>query len=305
MNQSQTSISGAGYFYATMATLIWSGNFIVARGLIDTFPPVSLAYFRWLIAVIVLIPLAIRPMLRDWSIIKENLAYLCIASVLGVSMFNTLIYIASHTTTAINMSLIAITFPVFIIILSRFIYNELLSANKAAGVFLVIVGVVTLITKGDVSVLRNIDFSSGDLWMLLAAITFAVYSLMLKKKPARLGARSFQLSTFIIGLLFLTPFYIWEATGSDFSVTNISSVTFYSILYLGIFASVASYFLWGKAVEKIGPSKSGMIYYSLPIFSGTLAYIFLGEAIETIHLISTFLIATGIFTAIYEKKKIM
>lgn len=285
-----------------MATIFWSGNFTVARGLIDNIPPISLAYWRWLVAVIVLAPLAIKPLVSDWPIIKNNILYICITSILGVSLFNTLIYIASHTTTAINLSLIAITFPVFIILLSRILYHELLSVNKGVGVFLVTLGIVTLITKGDVSALKNIDFAKGDLWMLLAAITFAIYSLMLKKKPKELGTRSFQLITFSIGLLFLTPFYIWESTTTDFKIHTISNTTLYSILYIGLFASLASYILWGKAVEIIGPTKSSMIYYSLPIFSGILSYLFLGEAIENIHLLSMFLIAVGIFVAVYEKK---
>lgn len=287
-----------------MATVIWSGNFIVARGLIDTIPPVSLAYWRWLVAVIALAPLAMKPLIADWPVIKDNFLYICITSILGVSVFNTLIYIASHTTTAINLSLIAITFPVFIILLSRVLYHELLTTNKALGVFLVTLGIVILLTKGDVSILKNINFTQGDLWMLLAAITFALYSLLLKKKPPQLGTRSFQMITFSIGLLFLTPFYIWEAANSEFKIQTISSSTFYSILYLGLFASLASYILWGKAVEKIGPTKSSMIYYSLPIFSGLLAYLVLGEAIENIHLLSMFLIATGIFTAIYKRKAV-
>ena len=257
-----------------MATIIWSGNFILARGLIDTIPPVSLAYWRWLVAVIALSPFAIKPLISDWPVIKENLLYICITSILGVSLFNTLIYIASHSTTAINLSLIAITFPAFIILLSRILYHELLTVNKAIGVFLVTLGIITLMTKGDASVLKSIDFAKGDLWMLLGALTFAIYSLMLKKKPAQLGARSFQFITFSIGLLFLTPFYIWEATITDFKINAISDTTLYSILYVGLFASLASYFLWGNAVEKIGPTKSSMIYYSLPIFSGLLAYLF-------------------------------
>ena len=304
MSKSQSTLVSYGYLSAIMATVIWSGNFIVARGLIDTIPPVSLAYWRWLVAVIALAPLAIKPLMADWPVIKENKLYICITSILGVSVFNTLIYIASHTTTAINLSLIAITFPVFIILLSRILYHELLTANKALGVFLVILGVVTLITKGDVTILKNINFTQGDLWMLLAAITFALYSLLLKKKPAQLGTRSFQMITFSTGLIFLTPFYIWEATTTEFQIQSITGPTLYSILYLGLFASLASYILWGKAVEKIGPTKSSMIYYSLPIFSGLLAYLFLGEVIENIHLLSMFLIATGIFTAIYERKTV-
>jgi len=303
LNKSKSTLIGYGYLSAIIATIFWSGNFTVARGLIDNIPPVSLAYWRWLVAVIVLTPFAIKPLISDWPVIKNNMLYICITSILGVSLFNTLIYIASHTTTAINLSLIAITFPIFIILLSRILYHELLTVNKGIGVFLVTIGIATLITKGDFSALKNIDFAKGDLWMLLAAITFAIYSLMLKKKPQQLGTRSFQLITFSIGLLFLVPFYIWESSTTDFQIHTISNTTFYSIIYIGIFASLASYILWGKAVEKIGPTKSSMIYYSLPIFSGFLSYLFLGESIESIHLLSMFLIAAGIFTAIYEKKK--
>ena len=302
MKDKDSSLINYGYLYAIAATIIWSGNFVVARNSIDAVPPISLAYWRWLVAVIALAPIAIKPLISDWYIIKKNKLYICTASILGVSLFNTLIYIASHTTTAINLSLIAITFPVFIILISRVIYHELLTVNKALGVFLVTLGIITLITKGDVSVLKQIEFAKGDLWMLLAAVTFAIYSLMLKHKPKKLGTRSFQMITFTTGLLFLTPFYIWEATTTDFHIQTISSTTLYSILYIGLFASLASYILWGKAVEKIGPTKSGMIYYTLPIFSGFVAYFALGEQIETIHLVSMLLILMGVLTALYENK---
>lgn len=291
-----------GYLCAIAATIFWSGNFTVARGVTESIPPVSLAFWRWTTAVILFTPFAYKALISDWGIIKSNFIYLIITSILGVSLFNTLIYIAGHTTTAMNLSLIAITFPVFIIIFSRFIFNELITLRKGLGILLVITGVVTLITQGDISILKNMTFARGDLWMLLAAITFAVYSILLKKRPAKLSTRSFQLSTFTIGLLFLSPFYIWESLNTNFQIQSIDNNTFYSILYLGLFASMLSYILWGKAVEKIGPTKSSIIYYTLPIFSGFLAYIILGEKIEGIHLISMSLIIFGVITAIYEPK---
>ena len=291
-----------GYLCAIAATIFWSGNFTVARGVTESIPPVSLAFWRWTTAVILFIPFAYKALISDWKIIKRNFIYLTITSILGVSLFNTLIYIAGHTTTAMNLSLIAITFPVFIIIFSRFIFNELITLRKGLGILLVITGVITLITQGDFSILKNMTFARGDLWMLLAAITFAIYSILLKKRPAQLGTRSFQLSTFIIGLLFLSPFYIWESLNTNFQIQSVDNNTFYSILYLGLFASMLSYILWGKAVEKIGPTKSSIIYYTLPIFSGVLAYIILGEKIESIHFISMSLIIFGVITAIYTPK---
>lgn len=291
-----------GYLSAIAATIFWSGNFTVARGLTESIPPISLAFWRWTTAVILLMPFAFKALIVDKEILKHHYRYIIITSILGVSLFNTLIYIAGHTTTAINMSLIAITFPIFIIILSRYFYNELITINKSIGILLVIAGVVTLITKGDFSIMKNLKFAKGDLWMLLAAITFAIYSILIKHKPTQLGTRSFQLSTFITGLLFLTPFYIWESTTTDFQIKAIDSNTLYSILYLGLFASLFSYILWGKAVEKIGPTKSSIIYYTLPIFSGLLAYVILGEKIASIHIISMSLIIFGVITAIYTPK---
>jgi len=291
-----------GYLSAIAATLFWSGNFTIARGVVDNIPPVSLAYWRWTTAIIILAPFAIKSLISDWLIIRRHFFYLSITSILGVSLFNTLIYIAGHSTSAINMSLIAITFPIFIIIISRFIFNELITLNKGLGILLVISGVIILITKGDLSVLKTISFVTGDLWMLLAAISFALYSILIKHKPADLGTRSFQLSTFIIGLLFLTPFYIWESVSTGFQIQTLDTNIFYSILYLGVFASLFSYILWGKAVELLGSTKPAMIYYTLPIFSGLVAYLFIGEKIENIHLISMLLILIGVLTAIPEPK---
>lgn len=293
-----------GYLCAIAATLFWSGNFTVARGVTENIPPIALAFWRWMTAVLILAPFALKPLIKNWSTIKSNIVYLTVTSVLGVSLFNTLIYIAGHSTTAMNMSLIVITFPVFVIIFSKFIYKEIITLNKALGIVFVIAGVVTLITKGELSVIKNISFSSGDLWMLLAAITFACYSLLIKHKPAQLGTRAFQISTFSIGLIILTPFYIWESSTTNFQIQSIDQTTFYSIIYLGIFASLFSYILWGKAVELIGPTRSSMIYYTLPIFSGISAYAFLGEKIESIHIVSMLLILFGVLTALYDKKKI-
>lgn len=291
-----------GYLCAIAATLFWSGNFTVARGMTENIPPVSLAFWRWATAVILLTPIALKYLIRDRIIIKNNLRYLIITSILGVTLFNTLIYIAGHTTTAINLSLIAITFPVFTIVISRFLYNEKITTKKWLGIILVVTGITTLVTKGNFSILKELTFARGDLWMLLAAITFAIYSILVKHKPTELGTRSFQLSTFLLGLLFLTPFYIWESSTTDFQIQSINSTTFYSILYLGIFASLFSYFLWGKAVENIGPTKSSIIYYTLPVFSGIIAFIILGEKIELIHIISMLLIMMGVVTAIYKRK---
>jgi drug/metabolite transporter (DMT)-like permease len=291
----------SGYFFAICATAIWSGNFIIARGLNESIPPISLAFWRWVVAVIVFLPFALKPLIVDWPIIKKNIPYLCITSLLGITIFNTLIYFAGHTTTALNLSLISITFPIFIVILSRFFFNEAITVNKSVGIILVASGVVLLVTKGTLFSLLNISLAIGDLWMLLASVIFAVYSILLKLKPAQISIIAFQLSTFLLGLVFLFPFYLWEYLTVPHVV--FATKTVFSILYIGVFASLTAFVLWNKAVVALGPSKAGLVYYTLPVFSGILAHLFLNEEIRIIHFYSVLLIVSGILTANYESKR--
>jgi drug/metabolite transporter (DMT)-like permease len=284
-----------GYFFALGATAIWSGNFIVACGLSEIVPPISLAFWRWVVAVIVFFPFAVAPLIAERKQLLKNIRYLSVTALLGVTVFNTLIYIAGHTTSAINLSLIAITFPIFIIILSRLFYGELITVNKVFGIILVTGGVVLLLTKGELSVLRNIAFAVGDLWMLSASVIFAVYSILIKQKPKELSIWAFQLSTFSLGLLFLFPLFVWESSTTP--PVNYDTTTILSILYIGVFASLTAFVLWNKAIVSIGPSRSGLVYYTLPLFSGFLAYLFLNESIGMIHLFSALLIISGILTA--------
>lgn len=284
-----------GYFFAIGATALWSGNFIVARGLTESIPPVSLAFFRWLVAVAALCPFAIRHVWRERQILRDNIGYLSVTAFLGVTIFNTLIYYAGHTTSAVNLSLISISFPIFIVILSRILYSEPITASRGIGILVVVAGVLLLITRGALSNLLDLSFAPGDVWMLTAALTFAVYSILVKNKPEQLSVWAFQLSTFMLGLLFLLPFFIWEQT--TVPIPPLDATTISAIFYVGIFASLAAFVLWHKAILAIGPSRAGMIYYTLPVFSGILAYIFLAEAVGWIHLCSVLLIVSGIVTA--------
>lgn len=291
-----------GYTFAIGATAIWSANFIIARGLSTSITPVTLAFWRWVVAVLVFMPFALKKLISEWDFVKKNILYLVITALLGITIFNTLIYFAGHTTTAINLSLISITFPIFIIILSRFFFSELFTVNKGIGILLVAVGVVSLITRGDFSRLLNLTFAIGDFWMLLASIIFAVYSILLRRKPKELSIWTLQLSTFILGLIMLFPFFVWDSITNPIPVFETRIV--FAILYVGIFASLSAFVLWNKAVASVGPSKAGMVYYTLPLFSGFLAWFLLGEEISIVHFYSMLLIVPGILLANYEAEKV-
>jgi len=290
-----------GYLCALGATAIWSGNFIIARGLNESIPPVSLAFWRWVVAILVFLPFAIKPLIAEWDVLKKHFPYLAITSFLGVTVFNTLVYLAGQTTTAINLSLISITFPIFIVILLRIFYGERFTFNKIGGILLVVAGVVLLITKGEPTRLLHLSFAIGDIWMLVAAFVFAVYSILLKRKPKELSVRAFQLSSFLLGLLFLFPFYLWEVYVTP--PVQFETRTVLAIVYIGVFAALTAFLLWNRAILTVGPAKAAMIYYTLPLFSGVLAYAFLGEVISSVHFLSVLLIVSGIVVANREPKK--
>jgi len=290
----------SGYVFAIGATAIWSGNFIVARGLSESIPPISLAFYRWVVAVLFFAPFAVKSVVKEWAIIKKHRGYFSITAFLGITTFNTLIYLAGQTTTAMNLSLIAVTFPIFILFFSRIFFKEVITIKKGVGIILVLIGVLFLITKGRFSSLLTISFNMGDVWMLLASIIFAIYSLFLKSKPKGLSIIAVQFSTFILGLFFLLPFFLWEQFMLRQSFLNQTTIP--AILYVGIFASLCAFVLWNNAIVALGPAKAGMVYYTLPLFSGFSGYLFLQETISVIHFYSMVLIFSGIIVTNHDAK---
>lgn len=290
-----------GISFALIATALWSGNFVVARGWSDSIHPFSLAFYRWLVAVLVFTPFALKAVIRDRKAIRAHLPYISLTALLGVSAFNTLIYFAGRSTTAINLSLIALTFPIFILLISSVFFKEKITVIKALGVLIVLAGVLIIISQGQLSSLLQFSFHPGDPLMLLAAFTFSIHSILLKNKPKEISVISLQYSTFFIGLLILLPFFlinkIIQTETEAFSLPMLGS-----ILYIGICASLISFVSWNKAIERIGAPSAGMIYFLLPLFSGISAWIFLGESLQVYHLISAALIIFGIILSNHLSK---
>ncbi len=290
-----------GVLAALGATAIWSGNLIIARGYASIIPPIQLAFWRWVVAVLVFLPFGVKALWRDREVLKRHFPYLGITAFVGVTLFNTFVYIAGATTTAINISLVAITFPIFILLFSRLFLGESLGFSRIAGVGLVLVGVLLLLTRGDFSVLQRLAFARGDLWMLLGSLLFATYSLLLRRRPEEMSITSLQLATFMLGLLFLTPAFLWERGVNPWN--NWTLPLFGGILYVGIGASLLAFLLWNRAIALMGPSRAGILYYTLPLFSTLLALIFLGEHVGLVHLASAPLIVGGILLASLQGRK--
>lgn len=288
-----------GFGFALLAVVLWSGNFVVASGLSESIHPFSLAFFRWSTAALVFTPFALKSVKKDYKIIKKHFWYILLTAAVGISLFNTLIYFAGHTTTALNLSLIALTFPIFILIISVFVFSEKISWLRFLGIIIVLIGVLLIISKGHLAVLLDLKFNSGDPLMLLAAFTFAVHSILIKSKPKALSIISLQYCTFLLGALVLLPFYLFSENQQ--SVLDLDHSVLLIILYIAVCSSIISFVSWNKAIDKIGASTAGMIYFLMPLFSGLLAWIILGESLSIFHLISAFLIVFGIMLSTKKK----
>ncbi len=288
-----------GYACALLATLIWSGNFIIARGLGDIVPPISLAALRWSTATFVLFPFAAPIIWRERHILRKHIPHLIVSALIGVTIFNTFIYTAAHTTDALNMTLIATTTPAFVVVLSRIFLGEPITRPRMIGLLAAVVGIVTLVTRGDYTVLRDMNFRVGDIWMLAAGFLWAAYSIHLKKKPQEINQYAYLGTTFFLGVLPLIPAALFEQ--AYYPTWALSPTAMGSILYIGIGASLISYILWTKAVTIVGPTTSSFIYYSLPAFCGIEAYLILGEAVTWAHAVGFVFIIGGILIATHPR----
>ena len=285
-----------GISLAALAALIWSGNFIVARGVYKEIPPISLAFYRWLFASIILFPFAYKQFKNDWKIIKQSWHYLFWVSLTGIALFNTFVYVGGHYTSAINLALIGTTSsPIMANILARIFLKEKIGWFKIIGIALCITGVLFLLAKGDFSNLLTFQFSEGDLWVLLAAFCFAVYNTLVRKKPAAISASSFLLAIFSMGTILLLPFFIWEFNYSPPVIWSMNLA--WVIIYLSVGASVICFWIWNIAIQKLGAGRTALFGNLIPIFSSIEAVLWLHERFTINHIISMTIVLTGLVIA--------
>jgi drug/metabolite transporter (DMT)-like permease len=192
--------------------------------------------------------------------------------------------------------------PVFMLIISHLWLKESFSLQNTLGVTVAMSGILLLVTGGDWGRLLQVEGQTGNYWMLVATISFAVYSVMLKLKPREISGLSYLYSSFLVGLILLAPFYL----GEHFYVKQVpfNWMTFSAFLYVGLFSSILSFFLWNQAVYVLGPSGAAPLYYLVAVFSAIGAWIFLDEPIGFIHLVSMGLIVAGIFIS-NNRKRVM
>ena len=296
MTQSAQKNIYTGIGLAVLATFIWSGNFIVAKAVIKQIPPISLNFYRWLIASIIIFPFAFKKFKAEWKTVKQSWHYLFWISLTGIALFNTFVYVGAHYTSAINLALIGTTSsPIMSVLFARIFLKEKVGWMKFAGMILCIIGVLFLLSHGNFRNLIHLKFSEGDLWVLLAAFCFAIYNTMAKKKPVTISPVNFLFVIFSFGTLMVLPFFIWETKQTLPVEWNVNLL--FAILYLGLFASVICFLIWNNAIGKLGAGRTALFGNLIPVFSSIEAAIFLHEDFTWVHIISMLIVFVGIVLA--------
>lgn len=285
-----------GILLATIAAVIWAGNFVIARGVNQQIAPITLAFFRWSLATLLMLPIALKKFRSELHILKKHKSYLFWVALTGITLFNTCLYISGHYTTAINMALISTTSsPIFATTLAILFIGERINKYRFMGMMVCLSGVLLLISKGSLQTLLSFTFSLGDLWALAGAFSFAVYNVLVRKKPATISATTFLLAIFGLGTMLILPGFLLEQTSAAPIVWNKALVM--SLIYLGAGTSVISFLCWNAAIKRIGAGTTVLFGNLIPIISTIEAVVFLNEPFQQIHMISAGIVIAGLILA--------
>ena len=282
------------YFMLTLCAFFWSGNFIVGKfATLYEVPPLTLNFLRWLIVWIILIPFTFRDILKNIKVIKKNFYPILLMSITSISIFNSVVYYSLNFTQVLNGALMISTIPVLIVFISFLFKTEKINFSQVLGLILSITGVLTIITRLDFAKLIHLDLNKGDLWLLVAMLSWAIYSTMLRTHKTDLKYLSFISVIVSIGLIFLFPQFLLEI--NNHQIIRFNFPVFLITTYVVLFAGLGSYVLWNKAVVIVGPNKAGIFLHLMPVFSSFMAIFLLNEKLMNFHIIGAIIIIIGIY----------
>ena len=288
------------YIFLILATLFWSGYFIVGKAAsLFEIPPFTLNFYRWTFAWLILAPFTLKEIFKKKSYILNNIKLILILGITSITVFNSIVYYSLNFTQVISGVLMISTIPVMIIFFCWVFIIEKTNFYQILGVFFSLMGVMVIVTNADINKLLNLNFNKGDLWMVVAMFSWAIYSALLRKKKFELSQISFLQTIISAGLILLLPAYLIEMT-LGYRV-NIHLPFILTLTYVVLFPGLASFFFWIKGISIIGSNRSGIFLHLMPIFSTIMAMLIFKEEFMTFHLIGAILIIIGIILSSKER----
>ncbi len=281
-----------GVVLIMIAVLFWAGNFVMGRIAVDYIPPVALAFYRWICAGLIALAVAWPNIKKDWPVIRVNWQWLTILGISGIGIYNTFVYIGVHSTTVLNTLILNASLPVVVAVMSWIFFREQLKGKQTFGLLMALAGVIYVIIKGQIATLLSITLNVGDFWVLSGVASYAIYTVFLRKRP-QINGMSFIAVTFLIGAVFLFPFYVAEHMSGAMPVWQ-APQTWGILLYVIIFPSLLSYICFNRGVAILGATRASTLLLTAPIWGAILALMFLGEQLTWVHLVGALLIFSGL-----------
>jgi drug/metabolite transporter (DMT)-like permease len=280
------------YLLLIVATASWGGNWVASRAVYQDVTPFALVFWRWFLAALIMLPFVAGHARRDLPAALKEWRWILFFALTGPAAFPILGYIGIRYTTAVNASLLNCSVPLFTIPIAWLVLRHTVRARQAAGLLLSLAGVLAILSAGDLTMLAFLSFNRGDLLILGGVILWAVYTVMLHRRPA-IHAFSFFFFTMVIAIAVCLPFYAIELLAGD--TFRVSPGTLASVGYLALFPSVIAFVCWNHAVPMVGPNVATFFYPAAPVFGSLAAVVVLGEQLGAHHFTGFVLVLGGLF----------
>lgn len=291
---------GRPYLLLVLSPLFWAGNTVASRLAVGQVSPMALTTYRWSGVLLLLVLFARKPVVADWAVMKGRLSYMLAMGALGFTFFNAFYYVAAHFTSAVNIGIIQGALPGLVFVFAYLIVGSRAGFGQLAGMATTLVGVGVIAIKGDVNTLASLDFNVGDLMMLGACVVYALYTVLLPRRP-KIAGLSFFAGLSVAAFLTSLPFLAAEiAMGQYVAPTPFGWLV---VAYCAVFPSVISQIFFVRGVELVGPGRAGVFINLIPVFASGLAVLVLGESFHIYHALALALVLGGIFWAEWSKRR--
>ena len=281
------------YLLLALTALFWSGNMVVGRGIRGDVPPLGLAFWRWTLALLILLPIALPHLRTQWPALRRNIVPVVLLGALGVGGYNTFAYLALQHTTAINATMLNSLIPVATMLLAWLLLRRPLHRLEIVGVLVSLAGVLVIISRGNPASLLELRLNPGDLWMLVAVLDWGLYTVGLHWRPKGVDPILLLAAMILVGISLLAPAWTWELMQGRGIALNTGSVA--GIAYTAIFPGLLGYVFYNRGVALVGPGQGALFLHLMPVFGTVLSVIFLDELPGAFHAAGIAAILCGIW----------
>jgi drug/metabolite transporter (DMT)-like permease len=289
---------GRPYLLLTLASLMWGGNAVASRLALGHVSPMALTTLRWSGVFLVVGPLVARPLAAEWRALAGRWIYIVVAAGLGFTGFNSLMYAAAHHTSAVNITILQGSIPIFVLVGGLVWFGTRINLLQILGMAVTLIGIAAVAAQGDPARLASLSVNVGDAWMVVACAAWAAYTLALRQRPP-ISSYALFAAMAAAGLVLSLPLLAYEVANGD--VVWPDATGWGIVAFVALFPSLAAQVTFMRGVELIGPARAGLFANLVPVFGAVLAVVLLGEPFRYYHAIAMVLVLAGIWLA--EQKR--